>query len=82
MNEEMKLRFWICRGEKTETNSRFIEENLLPTRLGFTDLVAIETDSELKLPVFLKRVGVNPLSLVRVTSLSETENEEFPSFQA
>ncbi len=34
MNEVLKHRLHIKKGEETERNSGFTEENLLPTRLG------------------------------------------------
>ncbi len=34
MNEVLKHRLHFKKGEETERNSRFTEENLLPTRLG------------------------------------------------
>ncbi len=34
MNEVLKHRFHFKKGEETDRNSGFTEENLLPTRLG------------------------------------------------
>ncbi len=50
-------------------------------QVSFTDSVTIATDSELELPLFVKRAGVTPLSQVWLSSLYEMENPEFLSFQ-
>ncbi len=50
-------------------------------QVSFTESVTIATDSGLKLPLFVKRAGVTPLPRVWRTSIYETENSEFFSFQ-
>ena len=80
MNEEIKYRVWLKGGgdrEKLEVHWR----KPGPDQVMFTESVAIVTDTEVKLPLSVKQAGVTPLSLVWLTSLCETENSEFPSFQ-
>ena len=74
----------LCQREETERNSRFLEENLLPTKLGS------QTQSEVKFPLFLKQARVTPtpplsglinLSFLnrkpRVSLISGLTNSEF-----
>ncbi len=48
MNEKMKQRVWCCKREETERNSRFSEENLLPTRAGVPSFLRDELPRSLK----------------------------------
>ena len=80
-NEEIKYREWLTEGgdrEKLEVHW----EKPGTDQVRFIESVTMVTDRELKLPLSVKQARVTPLSLVSVTSLCETENSEFPSFQA
>lgn len=47
--------------EVADGNSGFMKENLFPTRVGSQTQLPWQTDSDLKLPHFLKQAGVTSL---------------------
>lgn len=73
MNEEIKPK-----ADETEKNQKLFEENLAKNRLD-SQRFTIATDSEFKLPLFVKRAGVTPLSHVWLITLYEMKNPD--SFQ-
>ncbi len=78
MMEEMKQRFWHFKTK--ETHTRHVWREPAPDQVRITDSVTIVTNLEFKLPLFLKKAEVTRLSLVWLTSFSETESD-FQLFQ-